>query len=142
MALLLDTVDGIIGALYAAISGPAGARDWERFRDLFAPGARLVPTSKDGQKLAGTVLDVESFIARATLAIANQGFYEHELTRREERYGPIVHVWSSYACRHAPSDPEPFVRGVNSIQLLHDGIRFRLLTIFWADERIAGIPVT
>jgi len=142
MPLLLDSVDGIIGALYAAISGPAGARDWDRFRDLFAPGARLVPTSRDGQKIVGIVLDVEGFIARATLAVASQGFYEQELTRREERYGPIVHVWSSYACRHAPSDPEPFVRGVNSIQLVHDGIRFRLLTIFWADERIAGVPVT
>src|SRR2546428_497033 len=40
----VDTVDHIIAALYDVISGPAGqARDWERFRSLFIPEARLIP---------------------------------------------------------------------------------------------------
>ena len=39
------SVDAIIAALYDVISGPAGqARDWTRFRSLFVPGARLIPT--------------------------------------------------------------------------------------------------
>ncbi|HMP94506.1 MAG TPA: hypothetical protein PKD90_16620, partial [Phnomibacter sp.] len=37
----------IIEALYQVISGEAGApRNWERFLHLFAPAARLIPTSK------------------------------------------------------------------------------------------------
>src|SRR5712692_10126116 len=38
------TMDSTIGALYDVISGPAGKRDWDRFRSLFISGARLIPT--------------------------------------------------------------------------------------------------
>ena len=38
------SVDAIVAAVYDVISGPAGeARDWDRFRSLFLPGARLIP---------------------------------------------------------------------------------------------------
>ena len=40
----VETVDAVIAALYETISGPAGPRDWERERHLFAPGAHLMPT--------------------------------------------------------------------------------------------------
>ena len=43
--------DAILAAAYEVISGPAGqARDWDRFRSLCLPGARLIPTGpkKDG----------------------------------------------------------------------------------------------
>ena len=37
------SVDAIITALYDVISGPAGGkRDWDRFRSLFIPEARLI----------------------------------------------------------------------------------------------------
>ena len=38
------SVDAILASLYDVISGPAGAkRDWNRFRSLMAPNARLMP---------------------------------------------------------------------------------------------------
>src|SRR5262249_44892673 len=45
--ILGDTrsLDSIVTALYATISGPAGAdRDWDRFRALFNPRAKLMRT--------------------------------------------------------------------------------------------------
>ncbi len=39
------TMDATVAALYDVISGPAGKRDWDRFRSLFIPGARLIPTN-------------------------------------------------------------------------------------------------
>ena len=45
--------DAILAAVYEVISGPAGqARDWDRFRSLYLPGARLVPTGPK-KKAAG-----------------------------------------------------------------------------------------
>ena len=39
------TPDAILKALYDVISGPAGAkRDWNRFRSIMLPNARLIPT--------------------------------------------------------------------------------------------------
>jgi hypothetical protein len=36
----VDTVEHIVNAVYDVISGPAGPRDWNRFRSLFYSGAR------------------------------------------------------------------------------------------------------
>src|SRR5260221_12201662 len=39
------TMDSTVAALYDVISGPAGKRNWDRFRSLFAPGAGLIANS-------------------------------------------------------------------------------------------------
>jgi hypothetical protein len=36
--------------------------------------------------------------------------------------------------RHAPDDAKPFQRGINSIQLMNDGQRWWVVTIFWQGE--------
>src|ERR1043165_7225147 len=120
------SIDAIITAAYDGISGPAGKkRDWERERSLFYPGARLIPTAtvagRNDVDLAPLVLDVEGYIARVEPLFAKEGFYETEIARRVEQFGRIAHVWSTYESRHDPSEKEPFMRGINSIQLLfHD----------------------
>ena len=46
------TMDSIIAAVYDVISGPAKSqRNWDRFRSLFVPGARLIPTGRRPTKL-------------------------------------------------------------------------------------------
>src|ERR1700678_3150851 len=47
----VSSPDAILAATYDTISGPAGQqRDWDRFRSLFIPGARLMSArlAKDG----------------------------------------------------------------------------------------------
>lgn len=131
------TPDAILTALYDVISGPAGqARNWDRFRSLMAPGARLIPT---GQRPDGTrtmqVWDVEEYITRAGPGLERGGFFEREIGRTTEQFGQILHAFSSYDSKRLPSDPEPFARGINSIQLRNDGARWWVVTIFWDSER-------
>lgn len=144
----VSSVDAIIAALYDTISGPAGKeRDWDRMRSLFVPGARLMPTSPvrpagtppdapltGAEAYATHVFDVEGYVERASKFFATEGFYEKEVARRTESYGHIVHAWSTYESRHKPDDPKPFARGVNSIQLMNDGKRWWVVTIFWEAE--------
>jgi len=132
-----SSIDAIIAAVYDGISGPAGRkRDWERERSLFYPGARLIPTSKPGKSgdLAPQMLDLDGFIARVEPYFAENGFYEKEVARRVEQFGQITHVWSTYESRHNPDDPEPFMRGINSIQLFNDGRRWWIVSIYWQQE--------
>ena len=142
----VTSIDGIIGAAYDVISGPAGQkRDWERERALFAPGARLIPTGSapgvmggdDSGKPAPRVLDVEGYIARVEPYFAAEGFYEKEIARVTEQFGSIAHVWSTYESRHSPEDPQPFMRGINSFQLFHDGERWWILSVYWQHESAA-----
>jgi len=130
------SVDSIIAAVYDVISGPAGKkRDWDRMKSLFIPGARLIPT---GARQAGgygsRVLTVDEYILRASGFFETEGFYEREASRKAEEFGQIVHVFSTYESRHAPSDAKPFQRGINSIQLMNDGTRWWVVTIFWQGE--------
>jgi len=131
------SIDAIIRAAYDGISGPAGKkRDWDRERSLYYSGARLIPTAKPGTNsdLAPQMLDVDGFIARVEPYFAEHGFYEKEIARRTEQFGNIAHVWSTYESRHNPDDPEPFMRGINSIQLFYDGSRWWIVTIYWQQE--------
>lgn len=135
------SIDAIIAAAYDVISGPAGqARDWDRERSLFIPGARLIPTAKTAGEMnqdgtiAPQVLDVDGYIERSRDYLVKNGFFEKEVARRTEQFGHIAHVWSTYESRHNPDEPEPFMRGINSIQLLYDDRRWWIVTIYWQHE--------
>jgi hypothetical protein len=133
------SIDAIIAAAYDVISGPAGRqRDWARERSLFYQGARLIPTAavpgRNDVALAPQILDVEGYIARVEPLFEKSGFYEKEIARRVEHFGSIAHVWSTYESRHDSTDPEPFMRGINSIQLFNDGKRWWILSIYWQHE--------
>lgn len=129
------SVDSIIAAVYDVISGPAGKqRDWDRMKSLFIPGARLIPTGlKQSGGYSSRVLTVDEYIQRASGFMAKEAFYEREAARKTEEFGQIVHVFSTYESRHAP-DAKPFQRGINSIQLMNDGTRWWVVTIFWQGE--------
>ena len=133
------SIDAIVTAAYEVISGPAGKkRDWNRERSLFLSGARLIPTAVEAGRndvdLAPQMLDVEGYIARVEPLIEKKGFYEKEIARRVEQFGQIAHVWSTYESRHDPSDPKPFMRGINSMQLFNDGKRWWIVSIYWQHE--------
>jgi hypothetical protein len=51
-----------------------------------------------------------------------------------EEFGHIAHVFSTYASFANADDPEPFARGINSFQLMHDGERWWIVTLYWENE--------
>jgi hypothetical protein len=138
----VKSIDAIVAAVYDVISGPAGQkRDWDRMRSLFVPGARLIPAvaSPTGGAMA-RVLDLDGYIQRSGTVLERDGFFEREIARRMEAFGNIAHVFSTYESKHKASDPAPFARGINSIQLLKDGDRWWIVTIYWDSEK-PGNPI-
>ncbi|MEP6707796.1 MAG: hypothetical protein ABJC05_09760, partial [Pyrinomonadaceae bacterium] len=132
----VSSIDSIIAAVYDVISGPAGQkRDWDRMRSLFVPGARLIPTGRRQTGEVGSrVLTVEDYVARASQMLEKDGFFEREVARRTETFGNIAHAFSTYESRHKADDAKAFQRGINSIQLMNDGKRWWIVTIFWQGE--------
>jgi hypothetical protein len=80
------------------------------------------------------VLDVDGYIERSRDYLEKNGFFEKEIARRTEQFGHIAHVWSTYESRHHEDDPQPFMRGINSIQLLYDDSRWWIVTVYWQHE--------
>jgi hypothetical protein len=130
-----DSIDSVMKAVYEVISGPAGTRDWVRFKALFADGARLIPVRAG----APSVWTPDEYAQRAGANFEKNAFYESEVARRLETFGNIAHAFSTYESRHAPEE-KPFARGINSFQLVKVGDTWKVMTILWDSER-PGNPI-
>lgn len=130
----VGSIDHILAAVYDVISGPAGPRDWDRFRSLFLDGARLIPSWRDEKgNIKSRILSPDEYAERAGENFAKEGFFEASIANRVESWDHLAHVWSTYESRHAKGE-KPFARGVNSFQLLFDGTRWWIVTIYWEGE--------
>ncbi|UJB17172.1 MULTISPECIES: hypothetical protein [Lysobacter] len=134
-----DTQDigRLVRAIYACISGPAGApRDWARFRYLCHPRNLSLRTvvEADGSTWA-QVLDTEQYIADVEPFFAANDFFEVETDQRIERFGQIAHVWSKYDARATADSPVLIKRGANSLQLCYEKGRWWVFCTIWDNER-------
>jgi hypothetical protein len=126
------TLDELITALDAAVSGPAD-KDRTCIRELVLPDGRLTPMAKtaDGS-LAPHILTVDDWIA-AVQKHGHEMLDERQVKVKQEVYGSIAHLWSTYELR-VGSDAKPTIRGINSIQAVYDGKRWRVYGILWQAE--------
>lgn len=139
----VSSPEALVAAVYDVISGPAGQkRNWDRMRTLFVPDARMIAT---GKRLTGEmirrVMSVEDYINSSGPYLEKEGFFEKEIGSTKEQFGSIVHVFSAYETKKTTTDEQPFIRGINSIQLWNDGKRWWVITILWQSEtRDTPIP--
>ncbi len=130
----VDTPEHIVAAVYDVISGPAGPRDWDRFRSLYYPGARMIPSGRnDKGAVFARVVTPDDYAARAQEFFNKEGFFENPVANRVEVWDHIAHVWSTYESRHGRGET-PFTRGINSFQLFNDGNRWWVVTVYWEGE--------
>ncbi|MEO1213047.1 MAG: hypothetical protein AAFY45_05980 [Bacteroidota bacterium] len=130
------SLDAIMEALYGVISGDKGEkRDWDRFKYLFTEDARLIPSAKNPEgATAYKIFSPQGYVDNAGKYLEENGFFETETHRVTEKYGSLVHIWSTYDSFHTSKDASPFARGINSIQLMHDGSRWWIMQIYWLGE--------
>lgn len=131
------SLDSIVETLYGVISGDKGvARDWNRFLSLFKPGAYLIPSGPNKENaISLNHWTPKEYSEKANGWLTENGFFEVEVARKEQHFGSMTHIWSTYESRNKADDPEPFARGINSIQLLNDGERWWIINIYWTAER-------
>jgi hypothetical protein len=129
--------DAIIATLYGVISGEKGEeRNWELMKYLFHPDARLIPSGKNQNTglIDARYLTVDDYISSSGKWLIENGFYEIELHREVHTFGNISQAFSSYESYRSKSDTKPFMRGINSIQMLNDGNRWWIINIYWMQE--------
>lgn len=133
----VKSVDAIMNAFYLVPAGaPGEARNWDRYRSLFVPDARMIPARPGADGAAGTLfLPVAEYIDANKVYFEKGGFNDKEISRRVEEFGNMVHVWSTFESRRKSADAKPYIRGINSIQLLKDGPRYWIVNVYWDFER-------
>jgi hypothetical protein len=131
----VKSVESILAALYDVISGPPGERDWNRFRSLFMPNARLTSAEKSPDGVVRVRPNsVEDYVRLGGGYFLKNGFFEKPIVSRVQTFGNVAQVFSSYESRHAPGEA-PFARGINSFQMAFDGKRWWVVNILWDEER-------
>lgn len=132
----VQTVDGIMGALYEVISGGVGEpRNWNRMRSLFIPEARIMAIfpKKDSKEFGLRILSVSDYIANSGPRLIEVGFREKELARKTEQWGEMLHIMSSYETIEEKDNSKR--RGINSLQLMYDGTRWWIISLLFEAER-------
>ena len=132
----VQTLDGTLKTLYGVISGEKGeARNWELFKYLFKPEAKLIPSGKNKEGVIGTrYMSADDYIENSGQWLIDNGFFEKEINRVVHTFGNITQVFSTYESFRSEADAKPFMRGINSIQLLNDGNRWWIVNIYWTQE--------
>jgi hypothetical protein len=132
----------LLATFYANVSGPAGApRPLADESAIFHREARLMRSGvgPDGRPWL-RVMTLEEYAADTAPFFAANDFHEIEVARHVERFGNVAWVRSVYEARRHPDDPELLKRGVNSLQLYHDGERWWVVSVLWDNER-PGVDV-
>lgn len=132
----------IINAMYDCLSGPAGQpRDWNRMQSLSLAKSHSIRIGRlENGSIACKIMSNQDYIRQMEPWLVNNGFFEREIHRVEERFGSIAHVFSTYESRRKAEDEVPFMRGINSFQLMHDGRRWWIVNVMWQHEA-PDIPI-
>ena len=130
------TLDSTIKNLYSVISGEKDKlRNWKQFKFLFKPDAKLIPSGEDkAENYRVRYMSPDDYIKSSGKWLVENGFFEKEIHRKTDTFGNITQVFSTYESFHSEADVNPFMRGINSIQLLNDGERWWIINIYWAQE--------
>ncbi|WP_100614810.1 hypothetical protein [Confluentibacter citreus] len=130
------TMDNTIKTLYNVISGEIGKkRDWNQFKYLFHPDAKLIAAGKDvNGETKISYMKPDDYIKNSGKWLETNGFFEKEIHRTVNTFGNMAHVFSTYECFYNVTDKKPFMRGINSIQLWNDGKRWWIINLYWTQE--------
>jgi hypothetical protein len=136
----VQSLDAMVAAIYDVISGPPGARDWNRFNSLFATDARLIAVRvpKEGKPTL-VMMTPRDYADKAGSYFLEHGFFEHELSRKTDSFGAMTHIYTTYESRET-KDGKPIDRGINSMEFFYDGQRWWCVEIYWDAER-PGNPI-
>lgn len=132
----VKTLDSAIKTLYSVISGEKNEkRNWKLFKYLFKPDAKLIPSGKniEGEFMV-RYMKPDEYVKSSGKWLVENGFFEKEIHRKTDVFGNIAHVFSTYESFKSKADEKPFMRGINSIQLLNDGERWWIINVYWMQE--------
>jgi hypothetical protein len=125
----------IVSAFFESGSGPAGPRDFNRMRSLFAPEARLITIRRpENSPAVSKARSIDDYIKESQSYLASNANFEKIKNVWVEQYANLAHVFCSFEARKTP-DGEVFDRAVGSFQLLWDGTRWWIVSAYWQGER-------
>ena len=138
MSSYVDAIRSLIHAIYAAISGPAGERDWRAPSKHFAPDARsyVLHRGPDCDELKSYTQD--EYAASRGPFFRTHDFWEIETRSDITVDGPLATALSYYDSFWDRAKP-PFESGLNVISLVKLDGAWKIASIMWEARSAAAI---
>jgi len=130
-----DNFKEIIREIYTMLSGPAGARDYDRIRQHYHRDARLVRTgmTADGTPFAD-VMTLDDHAAGVAKLLEGQSFQETEIAHEVSVLGSVAIVKSFYTYQFGENPTAEIGRGVNLFTFYHTAERWLIISCVWNNE--------
>jgi hypothetical protein len=126
------SLDGIIAAFYDVVSHAAGEPvDWGRDSTLYLSDLRFKIVSASDSMNQVSIIDHQTYATNG--ADVSVGFFEREIHRVTNRFGPMAQVFSTYEWSTQPNG-RVGGRGINAIELYFDGKRWWISSAMWTAE--------
>lgn len=127
------SIDGIVKEMLHIISGEEGKiRDWNAFRNLFLPHARLtILNHGDSLTLPVESITINEFIEIMHDEYYQQGFIEHETGKVVNEFNGIANVFQSFYAKDSEGEEGT---GINSYQLVFFNERWHIVSLVWTNR--------
>jgi hypothetical protein len=133
MAQNKEEIDKVINATLEFISMEKGSNpDWNEFKKHFTPEATFVIPlpPKEGAQKRIISWTVDDFIEKAGPNYAKNGFKEIATGSIVNEFNGVATAFQGYIAYFEGKE----VRGINTYQLIHDGISWKICCLTWAEE--------
>ena len=125
----VEQIRAVFRDTYAAISGPAGPRDWSQHAEVAIDDVRSIVVHRGATERIETMTETQYRASRDPFFRAHS-FWETETRCDVIIEGDLAVAMSHYESRWKESDP-PFETGVNSAQLVRLGGQWKIVSIMW-----------
>ncbi|MFA8451175.1 MAG: hypothetical protein ACEPOW_10810 [Bacteroidales bacterium] len=135
----VKTIEGTVNEVLKLISGEKGkVRNWQAYRELFAPDAKLTALNNDSTgKAKIKSWTVEQYIKGGEKYYKSRSFFEYELKKTINEYNGIAQVFQGYLTKRNGVEE----KGINSFQLYFDGERWWITNVLWVgDDNGVDLP--
>ena len=139
----MRAIGAVLDELYAAFCFDAGGEpDWDTQRRIYLTGAAFVAPLRPGRMPLGVSTQefLDEFLSFATSeASAASGFHERIVDTRMTAVGNLAHAFVLFE-GFVPGSGEVQSRGLDSLQLVHDGAAWRVVS-FTTEYESAAQPL-
>jgi len=128
-----QTIEGTVNGVLDIISGEIGEeRDWDAFRNLFAPTAQTIVVNPKAPPHSQIMsMNIEEFIRYIGPMYAKDGFLEVETGITINEFNGIANVFQSYEAKNLKGNYEE--KGINSLQLVYNQDRWWIVSVTWTN---------
>lgn len=131
----VQSIDSIIAKLYSIISQAPGKRNYDQFKALFLPNARLISIKVDAAgKSTFQNVTVDEYVEIIKPKLEKANYFEIEIGRRQEEYNNIAQVFSTYKSTLITEKDMQFESGINSFQLIYYKGRWWIASALFNNE--------